>query len=178
MLGRDNGAIRHLVAGKCTVTLGFALPGGLRGYRRGLRRSTIAWHDDSTAEVAFGDDPLQHLLGRGKVKAAVWVLAEQPLNHRQQRARMGWRLELVGHHGSQASEHAIPLERGSTFDRREQRSSQGPKIRGGARTSAACAFGREVGRRTEQHPRVGQGRAVGGLCDAEVGQHYPALRTE
>ena len=31
--------------------------------------------------------------------------------------------------------------------------------RGGARASAACAFGREVGRRTEQHPRVGQGRA-------------------
>ena len=67
---------------------------------------------------------------------------------------------------------------GLALDRREQRRSQRPQVRGGARPPAAGAFGRKVGRRAEQHARRGQGRAVGGLGDPEVGQHHPALRAE
>ena len=64
------------------------------------------------------------------------------------------------------------------LDRREQRGTQRPHVRGGARASAAGAFGRKVGRRPEQHPRYGQGRAVGGLGDPEIGQYHPAFRAE
>ena len=59
-----------------------------------------------------------------------------------------------------------------------KRGTQRPHVRGSARASAAGPFGRKVGRRPEQHARYGQGRAVGGLGDPEIGQHHPAVRAE
>ena len=149
---------------------------GIPPDRLGGIRSSPAVVVRGRSQVVFRHDPAQHPLGFGHIKTAGRILAEEPLDHRPNGPAAT--AELVVDHGGQAGQRAIPLERRVALDRRIKRSSQRPQIRRRSCRSAACAFGCEVGGRTEQDPRCGQGRAVGGLGDPKVGQHNPALRPE
>ncbi len=126
----------------------------------------------------FVGDAGQQLPRLGRVQAGLRVLAQQAADHRPERAGVTWRIRVISHHSGQAGEYPVPVERWPSLDRRVQRCSQGPQVRGGGGLPAACAFGRDVGRRADQHPRCGQGRAVGRLGDPEVGEDDPAVGTE
>ena len=131
-----------------------------------------------SAYVVFLSRAVKHPFCLGELKALIGVLTEQPVDHLKQRTGASRRIEFALDYGGQAGEGPVPLEGRPSFDGGVQRCTQGPQVRGGSTAAAQSTLGRGVGRRTEQHPRDGQGRAVVGLGDPEVGQDHPVLRAE
>ena len=75
-----------------------------------------------------GCDAAKHVLGLGGAETLVRVLAQQAVDDRPQRARVGRRAGFVGDDGSERRQRVVPLERRVALDRSVQGGAEPPQV--------------------------------------------------
>ncbi|GAA3196309.1 hypothetical protein GCM10010486_77370 [Nonomuraea roseoviolacea subsp. carminata] len=106
------------------------------------------------------------------------VLAQQPEQHRRERARAGQRRRLGVQYGAQRGQRVRPLEGGVALHGQVQGHAQRPQVRLRHGLAARGPLRRHERGRADEDAGPGDGRLVLGGGDTEVGQHRPAVLGE